>query len=88
MTANLGVFRDVRIGSFASHDTDALLRGALEAGACGLLLKSDAKRYRIAAAESLAAHRPFSQTAILRKLNIETTAGLVRYAVRYKPVEA
>ena len=50
---------DVRSGPFASHDTNALLRGALEAGARGFLLKSDAKRHRIAAAESVAAHHPF-----------------------------
>ena len=36
---------------FTMHDTDELIRDALEAGARGFLLKSDAKRFLIAAAE-------------------------------------
>jgi DNA-binding NarL/FixJ family response regulator len=130
---------------FTMHDTDALLRDALEAGARGFLLKSDAKRFLVAAVESLAAHHPFftgkvseallgnylskpgethdlltsreksvlqliaeghpnreiakllnislktvetHRSSVLKKLKIETTAGLVRYAVRNKLVEA
>jgi DNA-binding NarL/FixJ family response regulator len=127
------------------HDTDALLRDALEAGARGFLLKSDAKRFLVAAVESLAAHHPFftgkvseallgnylskpgethdlltsreksvlqliaeghpnreiakllnislktvetHRSSVLKKLKVETTAGLVRYAVRNKLMEA
>jgi DNA-binding NarL/FixJ family response regulator len=44
---------------FTMHDTDGLIREALEAGARGFLLKSDAKRFLIAAVESLASHNPF-----------------------------
>lgn len=44
---------------FTMHDTDELIRDALEAGARGFLLKSDARRFLIAAVECLAAHKPF-----------------------------
>ena len=44
---------------FTMHDTDALVRDALEAGARGFLLKSDAKRFLISAVETLAVHKPF-----------------------------
>ena len=37
---------------FTMHDTDDLIREALEAGARGFLLKSDAKSFLIAAVES------------------------------------
>jgi DNA-binding NarL/FixJ family response regulator len=129
---------------FTMHDTTALVRELLEAGARGFLLKSDAKRFLIAAVESLAEHRPFftskvseelldnylDKTAVpgsiltarekavvqliaeghpnriiadvlsislktvethrassMRKLNLDSTAALVRYAVRNKLVE-
>src|SRR5215211_281473 len=44
---------------FTMHDTATLVREVLEAGAKGFLLKSDARRFLIAAVESLAAHNPF-----------------------------
>jgi DNA-binding NarL/FixJ family response regulator len=130
---------------FTMHDTATLVREVLEAGARGFLLKSDAKRFLVAAVESLADHKPFftskvSETllesflsngatgdpiltareqavvqliaeghtnrkiadvlsisqktvethraAAMRKLKIETTAALIRYAIRNKIVEA
>ncbi len=130
---------------FTMHDEDVVIRGVLEAGARGYLLKTDAKQYLVAAVESLAAHKPFftarvSQTLLasflgkgrrgsdqvlspreeatikliaeghgnkeiaevltislktveshrasaLRKLNLSSTAELVRYAIRNKLVE-
>jgi DNA-binding NarL/FixJ family response regulator len=41
------------------HDSEALVREILGAGARGYVLKSDAQRYLAAAVESLAMHRPF-----------------------------
>ena len=130
---------------FTMHDTDTLVREVLEAGARGFLLKSDARKFLIAAVESLVAHKPFftgkvSETLLesylakraeteelltarersviqliaeghtnrsmadilsissktvethrasaMRKLNLETTAALIRYAIRNKIVEA
>src|SRR4051812_44849928 len=130
---------------FTMHDTTALVREVLEAGAKGFLLKSDAKRFLIAAVESLADHKPFftgkvseallesflgkgaapdsllsardksviqliaegqtnkqmadvlnislktvetHRATAMRKLNLDTTAALIRYAVRNKIVEA
>jgi DNA-binding NarL/FixJ family response regulator len=130
---------------FTMHDTATLVREVLEAGARGFLLKSDARRFLIAAVESLAAHKPFftsqvSETLLetylakgaapdclltareksvvqliaeghtnkriadvlsislktveshrataMRKLNLDTTAALIRYAVRNNIVEA
>jgi DNA-binding NarL/FixJ family response regulator len=130
---------------FTMHDTATLVREVLEAGARGFLLKSDARRFLMAAVESLAAHKPFftgkvsealpetylakgaaadsvltareksvvqliaeGQTAkkiadvlsislktvethrasALRKLNPNTTAALIRCAIRNKIVEA
>jgi DNA-binding NarL/FixJ family response regulator len=129
---------------FTMHDTATLVREVLEAGAKGFLLKSDARKFLIAAIESLAAHKPFftgtvSETLLetylaqgtaaasvltsreksvvqliaegqtnkriadvlsislktvethrasaLRKLNLATTAALIRYAIRNKLVE-
>ena len=126
------------------HDTATLVREVLEAGAKGFLLKSDARKFLIAAVECLAAHKPFftgkvSETLLetylakgtatesvltsreksvvqliaegqtnkeiadilsiglktvethrasaLRKLNLDTTAALIRYAIRNKIVE-
>jgi DNA-binding NarL/FixJ family response regulator len=122
-----------------------LVREALEAGARGFLLKSDAKRFLVAAVESLAAHNPFftgkvseallgtylskapeaqelltareksvlqliaeghpnreiakvlsislktvetHRASVLKKLNADSTAALVRYAIRNKLVQA
>jgi DNA-binding NarL/FixJ family response regulator len=130
---------------FTMHDTATLVREVLEAGAKGFLLKSDARKYLIAAVESLAAHKPFftgkvseallenylangsatdsvltsreksvvqliaegrtnkaiadtlsiglktvetHRASALRKLNLETTAALIRYAIRNKLVES
>jgi DNA-binding NarL/FixJ family response regulator len=135
----------VEVLIFTMHDTEALIRDVLEAGARGFLLKSDAKRFLISAVETLAAHKPFftgmvSETllgtylakgssadslitareksvvqliaegrtnkqiadllaislktvethraAAMRKLNVTTTAGLIRYAIRNKFIEA
>jgi DNA-binding NarL/FixJ family response regulator len=129
---------------FTMHDTDALIRDALEAGARGFLLKSDARRFLIAAVESLAAHKPFFTSKVsdtllasflsnsrdtysilsdreksvvqliaegltnkkiadvlsisiktvethrasaMRKLKIDSTATLIRYAIKNKMVE-
>src|SRR5215204_3725073 len=49
----------VEILIFTMHDTDALVRDVLEAGARGFLLKSDASRFLISAVETLADHKPF-----------------------------
>jgi DNA-binding NarL/FixJ family response regulator len=130
---------------FTMHDTATLVREVLEAGARGFLLKSDARRFLIAAVESLAVHKPFftgkvsealletylakgvttdavltsreksvvqliaegqtnrkiaeilsinlktvetHRASALRKLNLDTTAALIRYAIRNKIVEA
>jgi DNA-binding NarL/FixJ family response regulator len=131
---------------FTMHDTATLVREVLEAGAKGFLLKSDARKFLIAAVESLAAHKPFftgkiseallesflakssgatesllsprekavvqliaeghtnkkiadvlgislktvetHRATAMRKLNVETTAALIRYAIRNKLVEA
>ena len=129
---------------FTMHDTATLVREVLEAGAKGFLLKSDARKFLIAAVESLAAHKPFftgkvsealletylakgtaaasvltsrektvvqliaegqtnkriaavlrvgvktvetHRASALRKLNVDTTAALIRYAIRNKLVE-
>jgi DNA-binding NarL/FixJ family response regulator len=129
---------------FTMHESDALIRDVLQAGARGYLLKSDAKRFLISAVESVAAHKPFftskvSETLLgsfltstkstggpltareravvqliaeglsnkkiagvlcispktvethrasaIRKLNLSSTAALVRYAIRNKIIE-
>jgi DNA-binding NarL/FixJ family response regulator len=129
---------------FTMHDTATLVREVLEAGARGFLLKSDARKFLIAAVESLAAHKPFFTSKVsealletylakgapsasllapreksvvqliaegqtnkkiadvlsislktvethrasaMRKLNLDTTAALIRYAIRNKIVE-
>jgi DNA-binding NarL/FixJ family response regulator len=135
----------VEVLIFTMHDSDVLMGELFEAGARGYLLKSDAKRYLIAAVESLAAHKPFftgrvseqlletflsvhhgktdrsltsrerlvvqliaeghsnkqmsdilnlsvktietHRAAAMRKLNLTSTAAMVRYAVRNKLVE-
>jgi DNA-binding NarL/FixJ family response regulator len=130
---------------FTMHNSDDILLHALEAGARGFLLKSDADDYVLAAVHALSQHKPFftgkvSETLIasflaasgtartsvlsmrensvvqliaegrtskeaadllgvsaktveaarasaLRKLNLKTTADLIRYAVRNKLVD-
>jgi DNA-binding NarL/FixJ family response regulator len=136
---------DTEILIFTMHNSDDILLHALEAGAWGFLLKSDADDYVIAAVQALSQHKPFftgkvSETLIssflaasgtarasaltmretsvvqliaegrtckeaaellgvsaktveaarasaLRKLNLKTTADLIRYAVRNKLVD-
>jgi DNA-binding NarL/FixJ family response regulator len=126
------------------HDTDVLIREALEAGARGFLLTSDVRRFLVAAVGSLASHNPFftgtvSETllgtylarskaedvltvkeksvlrliaeghpnreiaeiltvslktvesyraSLLHKLKADSTAALIRYAVRSKLIDA
>jgi DNA-binding NarL/FixJ family response regulator len=134
----------IRVLIFTMHDTATLVREVLEAGARGFLLKSDARRFLIAAVESLADHKPFftgkvsealletylekgaavdavltsreksvvqliaegrtnkkiadvlsislktvetHRASAMRKLNLDTTASLIRYAIRNKLVE-
>jgi DNA-binding NarL/FixJ family response regulator len=130
---------------FTMHDSDDVVRELLAAGAKGYLLKSDARKFLIAAVECLAAHKPFftgkvseallatylaahrkgesiltpreksvvqliaegnsnkniaefltlslktvetHRASAMHKLNIGSTAALVRYAIRNKLVEA
>jgi DNA-binding NarL/FixJ family response regulator len=130
---------------FTMHDNDMVVQEVLKAGAHGYLLKTDARRYVIAAIEALASHRPFftgkvseallgsfltgargsestltnrersvaqliaeghsnkqiaqllnisiktvetHRASIMRKLKLSSSAGLVRYAIRNKLVEA
>ena len=133
----------VEILIFTMHDTDALVRDVLEAGARGFLLKSDASRFLISAVETLADHKPFftgkvseallesfllkkpidgaltgreksviqliaegrpnrkiaevlsisiksvemHRASALKKLNADSTAALIRYAIKNKLVE-
>ncbi|WP_460450690.1 response regulator [Alsobacter sp. SYSU BS001988] len=131
---------------FTMHDSDLLVREALDAGARGFLLKSDADRQLVQAVESLARRQPYftgritetfmklylaqptdvshvsvltprerevvqliaeghsskdaseilsvslktveaHRAAAMHKLNLTTTAALVRYAVRNRLVE-
>jgi DNA-binding NarL/FixJ family response regulator len=129
---------------FTMHESELLLREALEAGARGYLLKSDARKFLIAAVESLSQHKPFftgrvseallnaflsqgqttdgvltarergvvqliaeghsnkeaaqilglnlktvesHRASAMRKVNVTSTATLVRYAIRNKLVE-
>jgi DNA-binding NarL/FixJ family response regulator len=130
---------------FTMHDSNVLVGELLEAGARAYLLKSDAKRYLIAAVEALADHKPFftgrvseqllesflannlrstqgslsprergivqliaeghsnremseilnlsvktvetHRAAAMRKLNLTSTAAIVRYAIRNKLVD-
>jgi DNA-binding NarL/FixJ family response regulator len=130
---------------FTMHNSDDVLLHALEAGARGFLLKSDADDYVIAAVQALSQHKPFftgkvsetlisaflassgtartsvlsmrensvvqliaegrtnkeaadllgvspktveaARTSALRKLNLKTTADLIRYAVRNRLVD-
>ena len=49
----------VEVLIFTMHDNDDIVRDLLSAGARGYLLKSDARKFLIAAVESVAAHKPF-----------------------------
>jgi DNA-binding NarL/FixJ family response regulator len=44
---------------FTMHESEPLIRELLEAGARGYLLKSDARKFLIAAVEALSHHQPF-----------------------------
>jgi DNA-binding NarL/FixJ family response regulator len=59
---------EVEVLIFTMHDTDALVREVLEAGARGFLLKSDAPQSLIAAVKSLAAHQPFFTSKVSETL--------------------
>jgi DNA-binding NarL/FixJ family response regulator len=129
---------------FTIHESELLLREALEAGARGYLLKSDARKFLIAAVESRSQHKPFftgrvseallnafllqghaadgvltarergvvqliaeghsnkevaqilglnlktvesHRASAMRKVNVNSTATLVRYAIRNKLVD-
>lgn len=128
---------------FTLHESEALIRDLLQAGARGYLLKSDAKRHLLTAVEMLAMHKPFftgqvseallksflgsgthagpltprersvvqliaeghsnkciasvlnlsvktietHRAAALRKLNLNSSAALIRYAVRNNIVQ-
>ena len=53
---------------FTVHDNEKIIEDLLKAGAHGYLLKTDAKRYLIAAIESLAAHKPFFTSRVSEAL--------------------
>jgi DNA-binding NarL/FixJ family response regulator len=59
---------------FTMHDNEALIRGLLQAGARGYLLKSDANRYLTAAIEALASHQPFFTAKVSETLLRSLTA--------------
>jgi DNA-binding NarL/FixJ family response regulator len=144
-TREIRAFRsETEVLIFTMHESEPLIRELLEAGARGYLLKSDARKFLIAAVESLSHHKPFftgsvSETLLhsflakghsgdgvlttrersvvqliaeghsnkrvaqilglnlktveshrasaMRKVNVTSTATLVRYAVRSKLVE-
>lgn len=144
-TREIRAFRpETEVLIFTMHESEPLLRELLEAGARGYLLKSDARKFLIAAVESLSHHKPFftgrvSETLLnayltkvpvpdgglttrersvvqliaeghsnkqvaqllglnlktveshrasaMRKVNVTSTATLVRYAIRNKLVE-
>jgi DNA-binding NarL/FixJ family response regulator len=134
---------EVEVLIFTMHDSDDVVLDLLSAGAKGYLLKSDARKFLIAAVEALAGHKPFftgkvsealletylakhrdgdgvlsarekgvvqliaegnsnkkvaeilaislktvetHRATAMRKLNLASTAALVRYAVRNKLV--
>ena len=69
---------------FTMHDNDTIIEDVLRAGARGYILKSDAKRYLLAAIEALAAHKPFFSSQVseallasLKKQNSEEGTSLV-----------
>jgi DNA-binding NarL/FixJ family response regulator len=62
------------------HESERLIRELLEAGARGYLHKSDARKFLIAAVESLARHKPFftgcvSETLLAAYLRMGHAAG-------------
>jgi DNA-binding NarL/FixJ family response regulator len=67
------------------HDAATVLCEALEAGARGFLLKSDAKWFLVAAVESLAAHKPFFTSKVLEELLESYLAGRRTWLVTSPP---
>jgi DNA-binding NarL/FixJ family response regulator len=53
---------------FTIYDNEKIIEDLLKAGAHGYLLKTDAKRYLIAAIESLAIHKPFFTSGVSETL--------------------
>jgi DNA-binding NarL/FixJ family response regulator len=66
---------------FTMHDSDAVVRDILGAGAKGYVSKSDAQRYLEMAVESLAMHRPFF-TPRFRKRCLMRLEAAVRVCLR------
>jgi len=59
---------DTEILIFTIHESDALIRELLGAGARGYLLKSDANKYLVAAVHSLINHKPFFTSHVSEQL--------------------
>lgn len=73
--------QSVEILIFTMHESEALIYDLLTAGARGYLLKSDAKRFLLAAIESLAAHKPFFTAKVSETL-------LESYLTKYRSAES
>jgi DNA-binding NarL/FixJ family response regulator len=66
---------------FTVQDNETIIEDLLKAGAHGYLLKTDAKRYLIAAIESLATHKPFFTARVSEAL-------LKSYVARGRPAKS
>ncbi|HEV2566529.1 MAG TPA: response regulator transcription factor [Microvirga sp.] len=79
---------DTEVLIFTMHESEPLVRELLEAGARGYLLKSDARRFLIAAVEALARHQPFFTGRVSEALlsaflaNAHTTGDLLTHRER------
>ena len=80
MIDGLQVTRQIRARSpktevliFTMHDNETIIENVLRAGARGYILKSDAKRYLLAAIDALAAHKPFFSSQVTEELLISLT---------------
>ena len=80
MINGLQVTRQIRARSpktevliFTMHDNETIIENVLRAGARGYILKSDAKRYLLAAIDALAAHKPFFSSQVTEELLISLT---------------
>jgi DNA-binding NarL/FixJ family response regulator len=58
---------------FTMHDNETIIENLLRAGARGYILKSDAKRYLLAAIDALAARKPFFSSQVTEELLISLT---------------
>ena len=58
---------------FTMHDNETIIEDLLRAGARSYILKSDAKRYLLAAIDALAAHKPFFSSQVTEELLISLT---------------